>query len=138
MYQHNDELKREKRAIDTFVSLFDGSYQKLDPNDIDYKVFDKDNNLIAYAEVSHRIRTLRDAYPLFISAKKVIKLTEKRLNPVVIWACEDGIIYSKVKHLVGEIRWGQSAFFEQTSPPMDELIMYFDKQKGMKYIRYQS
>lgn len=137
MYQHNDQLNREKRAIDTFVSLFDGSYQKLDPNDIDYKVFDKDKNLIAYAEVGHRNRTLRDAYPLFISAKKMVKLTDKRLMPVVIWACEDGIIYAKVKHLVGEVRWGQSAFFEQTSPLLDdELIMYFEKQKGLKYIRY--
>jgi hypothetical protein len=123
--QQNEELRREKRAIDCFVNMFSGSYQKLDPNDIDYKVFDSENKLIAYAEVSSRIKTIRDAYPLSVSAKKLLKLSDKRLNPVLIWACEDGIIYSKVKGLSGEIVWED-----------EDFMVYFDKQKTMKYIRF--
>ena len=49
------DLIREKKAIELFVSIFGGSFKKLDPHDIDYKVFDKDKNLIAYAEVKGRI-----------------------------------------------------------------------------------
>jgi hypothetical protein len=30
--------------------MFGGSFKKLDPQDIDYKVFDKEGNLIAYVE----------------------------------------------------------------------------------------
>lgn len=123
--QQSEELRREKRAIDLFVNMFGGSYQKLDQNDIDYKVFSADGQLIAYAEVSSRVRTMRDAYPLPIQAKKMIKLTDKRLNPVVIWSCEDGIIYAKVKGLSGTVQWED-----------DEFVMYFEKQKLFKYIRF--
>lgn len=121
----SEQLRREKRAIDLFVNIFGGSYQKLDQNDIDYKVFSADGQLIAYAEVSSRVRTMRDAYPLPIQAKKMIKLTDKRLNPVVIWSCEDGIIYAKVKGLSGTVQWED-----------DEFVMYFEKQKQFKYIRF--
>jgi hypothetical protein len=129
------DLLREKKAIELFVSIFGGSYKKLDPNDIDYKIFDKDNNLIAYAEVKGRIRTMRTAYPLPISARKLVKLIDKRLAPVLIWACEDGIIYGKASKLYGEIKWGGR-------PPRDgsandnEMMVYYDKQKELKYIRY--
>ena len=123
--QQSEELRREKRAIDLFVNMFSGSYQKLDQNDIDYKVFSADGQLIAYAEVSSRVRTMRDAYPLPIQAKKMIKLTDKRLNPVAIWSCEDGIIYAKVKGLTGTVQWED-----------DEFVMYFEKQKQFKYIRF--
>ena len=134
-FETEADLQREKKAIELFVSIFDGSYLKLDPNDIDYKVFDKDKNLIAYAEVKGRVRTLRDAYPLPIAARKLVKLIYKRITPVVIWACEDGIIYAKANQLRGEIKWGGR-------PPRDgfvndaELMVYYDKQKTMKYVRY--
>ena len=129
------DLIREKKAIELFVSIFGGSYLKLDPQDIDYKIFDKDKNLIAYAEVKGRIRTMRSAYPLPISARKLVKLIDKRLAPVLIWACEDGIIYGKANKLYGEIKWGGR-------PPRDgsfsdnEMMVYYDKQKELKYIRY--
>ena len=100
------DLIREKKAIESFVNRFKGSFKKLDPQDIDYKVFDKDKNLIAYAEVKGRIRTMHNAYPLPISARKLVKLIDKRITPVIIWACEDGIIYGKANKLQGEIKWG--------------------------------
>ena len=123
--QPSEEQRREKRAIDLFVNMFGGSYQKLDQNDIDYKVFDASGQLIAYAEVGSRVKTMRDAYPLGITAKKMVKLTDKRLNPVVIWSCEDGIIYAKIQGLSGTVQWVD-----------DEFMMYFDKQKSFKYIRF--
>ena len=134
-FETDIDLIREKKAIELFVSIFGGSFKKLDPHDIDYKVFDKDKNLIAYAEVKGRIRTMRSAYPLPISAKKLVKLIDKRLAPVLIWACEDGIIYGKANKLYGEIKWGGRT-------PRDgavndaEMMVYYDKQKELKYIRY--
>lgn len=125
MQSQSEELRREKRAIDLFVSLFNGSYQKLDPNDIDYKVFDQDKNLIAYAEVVSVFRVMRESYPLPIDAKKLIKLADKRLNPVVIWSCEDGIIYCKTNKLDGSIKWED-----------DDFTVYAEKVRSMKYIRF--
>ena len=129
------DLIREKKAIESFVNRFKGSFKKLDPQDIDYKVFDKDKNLIAYAEVKGRIRTMHNAYPLPISARKLIKLIDKRITPVIIWACEDGIIYGKANKLQGEIKWGGR-------PPRDgtvndaEMMVYYEYQKEFKYVRY--
>lgn len=127
IFETEQDLKRELKAITTFVSTFGGSFQKLDPNDIDYKVFDKDKKLIAYAEVKSVIKTMYNAYPLPVSAKKLVKLVDKRLNPVVIWCCEDGIIYGKADKLAGYIKWGFDA---------PELMVYYDKQKFIKYIRF--
>jgi hypothetical protein len=134
-FETEQDLKREHKAITTFVGTFGGSFQKLDPQDIDYKIFDKDGKIIAYAEVKGRIKTMHNAYPLPIAARKVVKLVDKRLPPVVIWACEDGIIYGKVNKLKGEIKWGgrtpRKNSFSDT-----ELMVYYEKQKELKYIRF--
>jgi hypothetical protein len=136
-FETQKDLDREKKAIDVFVGRFKGSYQKLAPDDIDYRVFDKSKNLIAYVEVKGRIRDVRDAYPLPIAAKKVTKLCAKRLNPTIVWACEDGILYAKVKELRGEVRWGGRNPREDSLYNNDEeLMMYFPKQKAIKYIKY--
>jgi hypothetical protein len=78
---------------------------------------------------------MRDAYPLPIAAKKLVKLIDKRLSPVLIWCCEDGIIYGKANKLYGEIKWGgrppRSGSFAD-----NEMMVYFDKQKELKYIRF--
>jgi hypothetical protein len=135
IFETKNDLEREKRAIETFVNTFGGSYRKLDPFDIDYKIFDKDMNLIAYAEVKGRIKPMRMAYPLPISARKLVKLIDKRLVPVIIWACEDGIIYGKANNLVGEIRWGGRTPRDGSAND-EEMMIYFDKQKEFKYIRF--
>lgn len=134
-FETEQDLIREKKAIETFVNIFGGSFKKLDPNDIDYKVFDKEGNLIAYAEVKGRIRTMRGAYPLPVAARKLVKLVDKRLTPVIIWACEDGIIYGKVNKLKGEAKWGGRTPREHSVNDA-ELMVYYDKQKELKYVRY--
>lgn len=130
-FETEQDLIREKKAIEAFVSLFGGSFKKLDRNDVDYKVFDKDGVLIAYAEVKGRIRTMYNAYPLPVAARKLVKLVDKRMAPVVIWACEDGIIYGKANKIKGEIKYAQDNSFNDL-----ELMVYYDKQKELKYIRY--
>lgn len=134
-FETEQDLKREHKAITTFVNTFGGSFQKLDPYDIDYKVFDKNGKLIAYAEVKGRIKTMYSAYPLPIAARKAVKLVDKRLNPVMIWSCEDGIIYGKIDKLKGEIKWGGRPPRDNSSND-DELMIYYDKQKALKYIRF--
>ena len=124
-FETEEEKRIQKKAIEVFVNTFGGTYQKLDASDVDYKIFDKNKNLIAYAEISGRVRTIRNAYPLPISAKKLVKLIDKRLAPVVIWSCEDGIIYGKADKLVGDIKFDG-----------DEMMVYYDKQRSFKYIRF--
>jgi len=121
-------FEREQKAITTFVNTFGGSFKKLDPQDVDYKIFDKHGNLIAYAEVNSIIKTMRNAYPLSAPAKKIVKLIDKRLPPVAIWWCEDGIIYGKANKLRGEVIYDNSSLLE--------LIIYYERQKEFKYVRF--
>lgn len=134
-FETENDRDRELKAITKFVERFNGSFKKLDPFDVDYRVYNDKGNLIAYVEVKGRLREMSDAYPLPISATKVTKLCAKRLNPVVIWACEDGIIYGKVNEIVGEVRWGgrkprKDAYSDE------ELMLYYPKQKTFKYAKY--
>ncbi len=135
IFETEEDLEREKKAISLFVNTFGGSFKKLDRLDVDYKIFDKDGNLIAYAEVKGRIRVIRDAYPLPIAARKVLKLTDKRITGVIIWACDDGIIYGKVEKLIGQVRLGGRKPREGAYND-DELMVYYEKQSGVKYVRY--
>jgi len=135
IFETEQDLKREHKAITTFVNTFGGTFQKLDPQDVDYKIFDKEGKLIAYAEVKGRIRTMHDAYPLPVDAKKIVKLVDKRLPPVIIWSCEDGIIYGKVDKLRGEVKWGSNAILNNSINNL-ELMIFYPKQKDLKYIRF--
>lgn len=134
-FEQQKDLEREQRAIDFFVNRFNGSYKKLDPNDIDYRIYDSNNKIIAYAEVKGRYRTLANAYPLPIAARKIVKLCDKRLNPVIIWACDDGIIYGKPYEIVGETKWGGRKPREGSANDA-EIMMYYPKQKALRYYRY--
>ena len=134
-FESEEDLRRERKAIDTFVKVFKGSYKKLGPDDIDYRVFDKDNKLISYVEVKGRLRTISQAYPLPVALQKIVKLSAKRLNPVMIWACEDGIIYAKVSEIQGSVKWGGRKPRENSFND-EELMIYYEQQKGFKYVRF--
>lgn len=134
-FKTEEERLRKIKAITTFANVFGGSFQKLSDNDIDFKVFDKDNNLIAYAEVVTRLRSMRMAYPLPIEVRRLLKLTDKRFNPVIIWCCEDGIIYTKVEDGInGSLKFGGKK--PLGLPSDDELTIYLDKNKTFKYVRF--
>jgi len=135
-FETEQDRIRETKAIELFCSIFGGTYKKLGPHDIDFKVFDKDGNPIAYVEVKGRLRSMRDAYPLPISTKKLDKLIDKRLNPVVVWCCEDGIIYAQAEKLYGNIKFGGREP-RPGSANDQEFMAYFDKQKSMRYVRFQ-
>ena len=134
-FESQEDLEREELAIKTFVSLFDGSYQKLRPTDIDFRVLDKNGKTIAYVEIKGRSILLDDNKPLCVSASKLVKLSAKRLNPIIIWACPDGIIYSKVTKLVGALRWGGREK-RAGSYNDEELMVYFSRRKNFKTIYY--
>jgi hypothetical protein len=135
IFEKQEDIDREIQAIERFVKMFDGTYKKLDPFDVDFKVFDKERNLIAYVEVKGILKDMSNAYPLPISVTKVAKLISKRLNPVVIWACTDGIIYGKVHDLTGETKWGGRPPREGSAND-EELMVYYPKQRGLKYLKF--
>ncbi len=135
-FESKKDLDREVRAIDTFVNSFGGSYDKLGHNDIDFKVYDKNKKLISYVEVKGRLRPIENAFPLPVAARKLVKLADKRINPVIIWACNEGIVYAKIKDLEGKIRFGGRLARAGSSNDM-EVMAYFDYcAESFKIINY--
>jgi hypothetical protein len=137
IFETEYDLVREKKAIETFVNIFKGHYEKLDRFDIDYKIFDCKYNLIAFAEVKGRNKYMADAYPLPISVSKIVKILDKRINPVIIWSCKDGIIYAKVKDIVATMKWGGRREREGAANDM-ELMAYYTEQKEFKHIYFEN
>jgi len=135
-FENKKDLDREERAIIKFVSTFKGGYNKLGDNDIDFEVLHNDK-VISYVEVKGRLRELDKAFPLPIAVRKLVKLSDKRVNPVIIWACEDGIIYSKVKDLEGTIRYsGRKPRAGSTNDL--ELMAYYNNNNNFKIIKYKN
>ena len=135
-FETKEDKLREQKAIQSFVNMFNGSYKKLGENDIDYKVFDSSDKLIAYAEIKGRLRSMSEAFPLPVAARKLVKLSDKRLNPVMVWACFDGIIYCKVLDLKGVLKWGgrEKRIHSYND---EELMVYFEKKDcPFKFIEY--
>jgi len=135
IFETEQDLVREKKAIEKFAEMKSFKFQKLDKFDIDYKILDTDGSHVGYAEVKGRIRFMRDAYPLPVSVAKVVKLLAKRTDCWLIWACDDGIIYGDPKELVGDLRWGGTTPRPGSYNDL-ELMAYYDKQKALRYVRY--
>lgn len=132
------DLEREKLAVETFVGSFKsgpGSFIKLGPNDIDYKIFNSSGDVIAYAEIKGRNRTICDAFPLPCSLLKIAKLAQMKINPVIIWACQDGIIYGQIYQLEGGIKWGGREPREGAANDR-ELMAYYPQQNGLYSVKY--
>ena len=127
MFQENQDIRRKKFAISSYVDLKGGTFKKLGANDVDYKLFDDKGNITSYIEVKVLETTIAHSFPLTLSARKLLKLIDKRLNPVVLWSCGDGIIYGKPYEISGELVW---------STKLDDLEVKYNNKKQFRYVRF--
>lgn len=129
-FETNKDLDRELNCIELFCNTFKLTYSKLTDNDIDFSLY-KDEKLIAYAEVKGRNRNVLEAYPLPIACRKLVKLQDKKINPIIIWDCYDGIIYGRIEQIEGKIKVGGRKPRDQSTNDI-ELMAYFEKQLALK------
>jgi len=136
IFERQEDLDREEKAIKKFVSLFSGTYKKLTQFDLDFEIF-LDGKFICFAEVKGRKgRYMDTSYPLPIAVKKLVKIQEKRSNCVLIWSCIDGIVYGKYRRLKGVITFGGMITPREGSTNDRELMAYYDKQEELKTLKY--
>ena len=136
-FENDDHRQREQRAITKFCSLFDLTFRKLGENDIDFQIF-KSDTLVGFVEVKGRHRIIADAYPLPIAIRKLNKLQGElapREDPVIVWACHDGIIYGKVRNITGTVKYGGRKVRDGASNDQ-ELMAYFNPQEDLHHERY--
>ena len=133
-FETKDHLALEMDAVQMFVDTFGGSFEKLSEYDVDFAIYNRDKLLIAYAEIKGRNKNIDDAFPLPCAARKLVKLSDKKINPVIIWNCLDGIIYGKLNDLEGVARIGGRRPRNGASNDV-ELMVYFHDHSQFKVIR---
>ena len=85
-FEKREDIQREEKAMKAFCSVFGGGYRKLGKWDIDFAYFNDARKTKAYIEVKGRMRDMKDAFPLPVAARKLIKLADKEISPIIIWA----------------------------------------------------
>ena len=136
-FEKQTDLKREQKAIKLFTERFNGGFIKLGENDVDFRILAKDGTVIGYAEVKGRNKTMADAFPLPVAARKIVKLMDKskKVEPVIIWACLDGIIYGKIKELGGVLKVGGRKPREHAANDIEAMVYYYETA-DLKKIKY--
>ena len=125
MFEQDQDISKEKKAVELYLRRIGGSYKKLSPDDVDFRIIGENKSTIGYAEVSVLDTEMKDSFPLMVQARKIIKLRDKRLHAVMIWSCIDGIYYLPIEGLVGRATWSDKG----------ELMLSFDNKKLFKYVR---
>ncbi len=125
MFEQDQDISKEKKAVELYLRRMGGSYKKLSPDDVDFRIMGENKSTIGYAEVNVLDTEMKDSFPLMVQARKIIKLRDKRLHAVMIWSCIDGIYYLPIEGLVGRALWSEE----------EELMLSFDNKKLFKYVR---
>ena len=128
-FETQEDLLNEEQAIVWFCEEYNLNFKKLEENDVDFVLMKKEK-IVAYAEVKGRNKNLIEAYPLPIAVRKLVKLVDKKITPLVIWSCLDGFIYGKINKLVGEIKIGGRRARNGAVNDV-ELMAYFKKCESL-------
>lgn len=118
-------LKRKEQGVDKFCKVFGFTFSKLGPMECDFKIIGEKNTPVGYAQVVVTESLIRYSWPLSVSVSDLSLLKAKVMNPVLIWACDDGICYTNLEDTYGNFRWVDG-----------DLRLFFYKQKSIKYIKY--
>ena len=136
IFETKQDLEREAKAIKKFCSKYNLTYKKLDPFDIDFMIFNSSGDHIGFVEVKGRpSNTIGSVDSFSLSLSKACKLQGKRLNPIIIWALNDGIVYAKLTKLVGTVYYGGRKEREGSYND-SELVIRYKKQKTMSHAKY--
>ncbi len=134
-FENQKDLDREDKAVKLFCDKYDLTHEKLSPNDIDFKIY-KNGKFLFYLEVKGRLRNLKECYPLPIAVRKLLKISDKNKSGVVLWACFDGIVFSRIENLKGDIKIGGRKPREGSANDI-EFMAYYNKNTNFIELNYE-
>ena len=136
IFEVQSDRERELKAISHFCSLFDYEFKKLDQFNIDFEITENKIPII-YAEVKGRNYNIFEGNNFAVAIKKINKLAQHK-NPVLVWACYDGIVFGQLKNLEGIVKWGGRKIKREKSITDQELMAYYPKQQTLNYSYFDS
>lgn len=134
-FESEKDLDRETKAVNLFCNEYGLTFEKLSPNDIDFKIY-KNGKFLFYLEVKGRLRKLKECYPLPIAVRKLLKMSDKKQSGVILWACFDGIVFSRAENLRGDIRIGGRKKREGSANDI-EFMAYYNENNNFKQLKYE-
>tara|TARA_R100001530_G_scaffold136269_1_gene116122 strand:+ start:1014 stop:1436 length:423 start_codon:yes stop_codon:yes gene_type:complete len=134
-FENQKDLERESKAVSLFCKEYGLTFEKLSPNDIDFKIYNK-TGFLFYLEVKGRMKSLSECYPLPIAVRKLIKISDKKENAVILWACLDGVVFSRVENLKGDIRIGGRKPRGGSTNDI-EFMAYYNNNNNFKQLHYE-
>lgn len=145
-FEQNEDVLREEKAIHLLTNN-DSRYliEKLKPNEIDFLVWDtlNPNKPICAVEVKgvKKVPSVDSEHVPIVAIKKLSELqryvNEKKIDNVfVVWAYSDGIKYSNIKDLKGDIYWG-GQHTPRVGSVNDHELMFRGSETEFKIKRYE-
>jgi len=134
-FESKKDVEREVKAVSLFCKIYSFTFEKLGENDIDFKIF-KDKEFVCYLEVKGRLRKIQNCYPLPVAIRKLLKMSDKKKQSVMLWACYDGIVYSKLDKLTGQIKTGGRKPREGSANDI-EIMAYYERNDNLIEVKYE-
>ena len=125
-FETETDLKREIKAVKFFCSQYGFCYKKQGKNNFDFKIYNKQDEFLFNLEVKGRLKDVKYAYPLPIAIRKLLKLNDTKQLSTVLWCCNDGIIFSWLHRLNGNIKIGGRKPRPNSVNDI-ELMAYYEK-----------
>lgn len=129
------ELESRRRvAIETYCDSMGYGFTVNVNDGVNYKITDGDNMTVGYAIVKARYKSVARANPVFVSARSLFKLIETKLEPVIIWSCNDGILYGDPRKLAGDIVYGDFSHDEELAN--ESMVVFYRNTRALKRVMY--
>ena len=65
MFEQDQDIKKEKTAMDLYLRRLGGTYRKLGTDDVDFRIQGETGAVVGYAEVKVLDTEMKDSFPLF-------------------------------------------------------------------------
>ena len=141
-FEKQKDLDRESRAVALWAQgIPPENIKKLGRHDVDFLVLSHGSNTTAYVEVKGRYRSVADAYPLPVAARKLVKLYDTLTSDpnvskaFIIWACDDGIIAGDMDEIVGKAMAGGRKRREGSANDWEVMVKY-NRQQALRETMY--
>lgn len=139
-FESQEDLDREKKAIDLFVGGAEGFFpKKMPPFEVDFAIASRKegNRNVAYVEIKgvKKVESVYDKHNPVVSVKKLASLqkyvNERKCPTYVVWAYSDGIKYANLMDLKGVILWS-GQLIKREGSANDHELMFINTDTNFK------
>lgn len=140
-FETQEDLDRERKAIELFAKQYNVKPIKLGEYDIDF-LCTKGGAAVMLVEVKGRKKGVFDIADFIVAQRKFVKLSteakKRSVTPVLIWACNDGIVVCENIHLAEKTSYfGGRKPRKGSANDQEEMLRYEYFENDFKIFKYE-